>query len=201
MNYTGCGNSLNFDSPAGHPAGDGLAALLGRGHARGRVPLRPRLGPRPRRAAGIVPVVRPRSSTPSRRIRCSTGSIMIAEPWDIGTYQVGNFPVDWSEWNGKFRDTVRRFGKGDAGPAGRRRLASDRIGRSLRRRRPLGLQQHQLHHLPRRFHAARSGLLQRQAQRGERREQSATGPTTTTRGTAARKATPTTPPCWRCASS
>ena len=40
---------------------------------------------------------------------------LIAEPWDIGTYQVGNFPVDWSEWNGKFRDTIRRFGKGDGG--------------------------------------------------------------------------------------
>jgi glycogen operon protein len=43
--------------------------------------------------------------------------IMIAEPWDIGTYQVGNFPVDWSEWNGRFRDTMRRFAKGDAGQA------------------------------------------------------------------------------------
>jgi isoamylase len=40
---------------------------------------------------------------------------LIAEPWDLGTYQVGNFPVDWSEWNGRFRDTARRFGKGDAG--------------------------------------------------------------------------------------
>jgi isoamylase len=40
---------------------------------------------------------------------------LIAEPWDIGTYQVGNFPLDWSEWNGKFRDTVRKFGKGDGG--------------------------------------------------------------------------------------
>ncbi len=40
---------------------------------------------------------------------------LIAEPWDIGTYQIGNFPVDWSEWNGKFRDTLRRFVKGDAG--------------------------------------------------------------------------------------
>jgi glycogen operon protein len=38
---------------------------------------------------------------------------LIAEPWDLGTYQVGNFPVDWSEWNGRFRDTVRRFGKGN----------------------------------------------------------------------------------------
>ncbi len=42
-------------------------------------------------------------------------AILIAEPWDIGTYQVGNFPVDWSEWNGRFRDTIRKFGKGDPG--------------------------------------------------------------------------------------
>jgi glycogen operon protein len=41
--------------------------------------------------------------------------MLIAEPWDLGTYQVGNFPIDWSEWNGRFRDTVRSFGKGDSG--------------------------------------------------------------------------------------
>jgi isoamylase len=42
---------------------------------------------------------------------------LIAEPWDVGDggYQVGNFPVLWAEWNGKYRDTVRRFWKGDAG--------------------------------------------------------------------------------------
>ena len=40
---------------------------------------------------------------------------LIAEPWDLRTYQVGNFPVLWSEWNGKFRDTLRRFIKGDPG--------------------------------------------------------------------------------------
>jgi isoamylase len=42
---------------------------------------------------------------------------LIAEPWDLGAggYQVGNFPVLWSEWNGKYRDCVRRFWKGDAG--------------------------------------------------------------------------------------
>jgi glycogen operon protein len=43
---------------------------------------------------------------------------MIAEPWDLTTYQVGNFPYGWSEWNGKFRDTARRFLKGDEGQAG-----------------------------------------------------------------------------------
>lgn len=42
---------------------------------------------------------------------------LIAEPWDVGEggYQVGNFPVLWAEWNGKYRDTVRRFWKGDEG--------------------------------------------------------------------------------------
>jgi glycogen operon protein len=42
---------------------------------------------------------------------------LIAEPWDVGDggYQVGQFPVLWAEWNGKYRDTVRRFWKGDGG--------------------------------------------------------------------------------------
>jgi isoamylase len=37
---------------------------------------------------------------------------MIAEPWDTAGYQVGGFPADWSEWNGKFRDDVRDFWHG-----------------------------------------------------------------------------------------
>ncbi len=40
---------------------------------------------------------------------------LIAEPWDLGDYEAGNFPIDWSEWNGRFRDTVRRFVRGDGG--------------------------------------------------------------------------------------
>ncbi len=42
---------------------------------------------------------------------------LIAEPWDIGPggYQVGNFPILWAEWNGRFRDTVRAFWRGDQG--------------------------------------------------------------------------------------
>jgi isoamylase len=41
---------------------------------------------------------------------------LIAEPWDVGPggYQVGNFPVLWSEWNGIYRDTMRDFWRGDA---------------------------------------------------------------------------------------
>jgi isoamylase len=40
---------------------------------------------------------------------------LIAEPWDLGAggYQVGNFPVLWTEWNGKYRDAMRAFWKGD----------------------------------------------------------------------------------------
>ena len=42
---------------------------------------------------------------------------LIAEPWDVGEggYQVGNFPVGWAEWNGKYRDTIRRYVKSDGG--------------------------------------------------------------------------------------
>jgi glycogen operon protein len=42
---------------------------------------------------------------------------LIAEPWDLGEggYQVGNFPTKWTEWNGKYRDAVRRFWRGDDG--------------------------------------------------------------------------------------
>jgi isoamylase len=44
---------------------------------------------------------------------------MIAEPWDVGEggYQVGNFPVRWAEWNGRYRDSMRAFWKGDGGHA------------------------------------------------------------------------------------
>jgi glycogen operon protein len=42
---------------------------------------------------------------------------LIAEPWDVGDggYQVGNFPPGWAEWNGRYRDTVRAFWRGNAG--------------------------------------------------------------------------------------
>jgi isoamylase len=42
---------------------------------------------------------------------------LIAEPWDVGPggYQVGNFPVRWTEWNGKYRDAVRKYWRGEPG--------------------------------------------------------------------------------------
>ncbi|HEY6358649.1 MAG TPA: glycogen debranching protein GlgX [Vicinamibacterales bacterium] len=63
---------------------------------------------------------------------------LIAEPWDVGEggYQVGNFPPGWAEWNGRYRDAVRRFWRGDAGmlPEFTTRLAgsSDLYGASGR---------------------------------------------------------------------
>ena len=45
---------------------------------------------------------------------------LIAEPWDIGLggYQLGQFPKQWAEWNGYYRDSLRRFWRGDEGCAG-----------------------------------------------------------------------------------
>jgi glycogen operon protein len=45
---------------------------------------------------------------------------LIAEPWDVGEggYQVGNFPVRWAEWNGRYRDAIRGLWKGEGGRAG-----------------------------------------------------------------------------------
>jgi isoamylase len=45
---------------------------------------------------------------------------LIAEPWDVGEggYQVGNFPIRWAEWNGKYRDAIRSFWKGQGAGMG-----------------------------------------------------------------------------------
>lgn len=64
---------------------------------------------------------------------------LIAEPWDLGEggYQVGNFPVGWTEWNGRYRDAVRAFWKGEGGLIGefayRLTGSSDLYGPSGRR--------------------------------------------------------------------
>jgi glycogen operon protein len=113
MNFTGCGNSLNFDSPAViRLVMDSLRYWVDVMHVDGfRFDLASVLG---REESGAF-----RSSGPFFNAVAQdpilNRAILIAEPWDIGTYQVGNFPVDWSEWNGRFRDTVRKFDKGDSG--------------------------------------------------------------------------------------
>jgi glycogen operon protein len=55
---------------------------------------------------------------------------LIAEPWDLGPdgYQAGRFPIGWSEWNGTYRDSVRRFWRADPGQVGE--LASRLAGSS-----------------------------------------------------------------------
>ncbi|MHB1582609.1 MAG: glycogen debranching protein GlgX [Acidimicrobiales bacterium] len=55
---------------------------------------------------------------------------LIAEPWDVGDggYQVGNFPPQWSEWNGRYRDTVRDYWRGE--PAAMGEFASRLTGSS-----------------------------------------------------------------------
>ncbi|WP_424466933.1 glycogen debranching protein GlgX [Pseudoclavibacter helvolus] len=61
---------------------------------------------------------------------------MIAEPWDTAGYQVGGFPADWSEWNGKFRDDARDFWNGsDAtlGTTAQRILGSPDVYEASRR--------------------------------------------------------------------
>ena len=98
---------------------------------------------------------------------------LIAEPWDVGEggYQVGNFPPLWSEWNGKYRDEVRDFWRGadhTVAEFGYRFTGSSDLYEGTGRT-PVG--QRQLHHRPRRLHAGRPRLLQRQAQRGQRRGQ------------------------------
>ena len=97
---------------------------------------------------------------------------LIAEPWDLGEggYQVGNFPVEWTEWNGRYRDAIRRFWKGDKGTIAE--LATRLCGsRFICRQPPAALCQHQFRDRARRFHDARSGELQPKAQRSQRRQQ------------------------------
>lgn len=61
------------------------------------------------------PVIRAIAEDPVLR---AAGVKLIAEPWDLGLYQVGTFPCQggpWSEWNGLYRDEIRRFIRGDPG--------------------------------------------------------------------------------------
>jgi glycogen operon protein len=112
-NFSGTGNTLDFGSPVVVRMAmdslrywvqemhvDGfrfdLATCLGRGHWQGFDPRAPFF-----QAVAQDPVL--------------CGIKMIAEPWDCAGYEAGNFPVNWAEWNGKFRDNVRKFVKGDEG--------------------------------------------------------------------------------------
>jgi isoamylase len=114
MNYSGCGNSLNLANPyVIRLVMDSLRYWVQVMHVDGfRFDLASVLGREEglfQKSASFFDAIA--QNPVLSRVK------LIAEPWDIGTYQVGNFPLDWSEWNGKFRDTIRKFGKGDGGQA------------------------------------------------------------------------------------
>ena len=96
---------------------------------------------------------------------------LIAEPWDVGRAGTKSASSpQWTEWNGKYRDCMRDFWRGEAGVGelGWRLTGSADLYTSEGRR-PYRVDQ--LHHRPRRLHDARSRRLQRQAQRGQPRGQ------------------------------
>ena len=118
---------------------------------------------------------------------------LIAEPWDVGPggYQVGNFPVLWSEWNGMYRDVMRDFWRGQAGVVAAR-VALHGLERPLRVRRPPPVRVGQLHH--RRTTGSRSTTSSPTTTSTTRptSRTTATAPTTTAPGTWAPRGRPTT---------
>ena len=117
VNDAGCGNILAMDRPAVVRLGmDALRAWALYGGVDGfRLDLAATLGRRDDGFDRNAPFLTAVDQDPLLS-RC----VMIAEPWDIGPggYQLGAFPARWGEWNDKYRDTVRRFWRGDAGMTG-----------------------------------------------------------------------------------
>jgi len=114
--YTGTGNTLNLDHPRVlQLVMDSLRYWVTEMHVDGfRFDLAPTLG----RWRGDYRRDSPFFSTVAQDPVLSQVKL-IAEPWDVGPngYQLGNFPPGWAEWNAQYRDTVRRFWKGDQGVA------------------------------------------------------------------------------------
>ncbi|HSV29780.1 MAG TPA: glycogen debranching protein GlgX, partial [Candidatus Omnitrophota bacterium] len=126
-NYSGCGNTLNLRHPRVlQMVMDSLRYWVTDMHVDGfRFDLAAALG---REKAGFDPgsgfLDAVRQDPVLSRVK------LFAEPWDIGGdgYRLGGFPPGWSEWNGRYRDTVRRFWRGDGGLIGE--LASRVTGSS-----------------------------------------------------------------------
>ncbi|HEY1763904.1 MAG TPA: glycogen debranching protein GlgX [Opitutaceae bacterium] len=114
MDYTGCGNTLNMVTP--HSLQflmDSLRYWVTEMHVDGfRFDLAAALARELREVNQLGPFIETIYQDPTLAT-----TKLVAEPWDLGEggYQVGNFPVGWTEWNGRYRDTVRRFWKGDMG--------------------------------------------------------------------------------------
>ncbi|MBS1188593.1 MAG: glycogen debranching protein [Rhodocyclaceae bacterium] len=114
MDYTGCGNTLNVQHPRVlQLVADSLRYWVEEMHVDGfRFDLASALAREANgvdRSGGFLDVIQ--QDPVLSRVK------LIAEPWDLGEggYQVGNFPAGWSEWNDRYRDTVRSYWKGDDG--------------------------------------------------------------------------------------
>ncbi|MBF0622427.1 MAG: glycogen debranching protein GlgX [Magnetococcales bacterium] len=117
-NYSGCGNTLNLEHPnVLQLVLDSLRYWVGEMHVDGfRFDLTSSLA-RDRQGAfdgrsGFLDVLRQDPMLSKVKL--------IAEPWDLGMdgYQLGNYPGGWAEWNDRYRDTVRKFWRGDPGMVG-----------------------------------------------------------------------------------
>jgi len=114
--YTGTGNTLNLDEPRVlQLVTDSLRYWASEMHVDGfRFDLAPTLGREDGEYAQGSAFFDTIRQDPEL-----AGAKLIAEPWDVGPsgYQLGNFPPGWAEWNGQYRDVMRRFWKGDNGLA------------------------------------------------------------------------------------
>ncbi|MGQ0506845.1 MAG: glycogen debranching protein GlgX [Myxococcaceae bacterium] len=112
VDFTGCGNSVNVLHPQSLKLiADSLRYWVTEMHVDGfRFDLATTLGRGPTEFERTAPFFQLLHQDPVlSRVK------LIAEPWDLGEggYQVANFPVLWSEWNGRYKDSVRRFWRGD----------------------------------------------------------------------------------------
>jgi len=117
MDYTGCGNTLNMRSPRVlQLIMDSLRYWVEEMHVDGfRFDLASALARELHevdRLGAFFDIIR--QDPVLSRVK------LIAEPWDVGEggYQVGNFPVGWTEWNDRYRDAMRAYWKGDGGLIG-----------------------------------------------------------------------------------
>jgi isoamylase len=119
LNYTGCGNTVNCNHPVVRSMlMDCLRYWIGSMHVDGfRFDLASIMGRDGNGNVLVEPPIVEEISEDGVLASCK----LIAEPWDAaGLYQVGRFPFGkrWGEWNGKYRDDVRRFWRGEPGLSG-----------------------------------------------------------------------------------
>ncbi len=167
---TGCGNTLALDrAPVLRLALDALRYYAQTAGVDGfRFDLATTLGRRDDGFDPAAPLLQAIAQDPVLR-----DLKLIAEPWDVGPggHRLGAFPPGWGEWNDRYRDTVRRFWRGDARAHRRARDALRGLRRRLRATLAAPVAVGQFRHGARWLHPGRSRDLRREAQRGKRRGQ------------------------------